>query len=107
MGDAEKNATDAIIGSATSPKIQNGTSLEKKILHENHQNMNISYIAPDGGSRAWLVLLCSFLCNGVIWGVINSYSVLQNEFYENLHSKNDTQASSKAGMYFSYYLFES
>lgn len=52
---------------------------------------------PDGGSRAWLVMVGSFFCNGILFGVINSYGVLQTEFAENLKAKNDTGASSKAG----------
>ncbi|KRT80483.1 membrane transporter [Oryctes borbonicus] len=95
MTDIEKNDN---FESTTLPRIQNGVSSEKKNFLESHEVLNTNHIAPDGGTRAWLVLLCSFLCNGVIWGVINSYSVLQNEFYENLHSKNDTQASSKAAL---------
>lgn len=51
---------------------------------------------PDGGSRAWLVMIGSFFCNGILFGVINSYSVLYNEFYGNLMAKNDTDAASKA-----------
>lgn len=52
---------------------------------------------PDGGSRAWLVMVGSFFCNGILFGVINSYGVLQTEFAENLKQKNDSSASSKAG----------
>ncbi|KAI4458327.1 monocarboxylate transporter [Holotrichia oblita] len=100
MGGAEQNIYDNQNPSVStiSWKNQNGTSLEKKNLQENQIPMTISYVAPDGGSRAWLVLFCAFLCNGVIWGIINSYSVLQHEFYQNLAAKNDTQASSKAAL---------
>ena len=42
-------------------------------------------------------MLCSFLCNGVIFGIINSYGVifshLKNEIY-----KDDPDASSKASL---------
>ncbi|KAK9732088.1 Major Facilitator Superfamily [Popillia japonica] len=100
MGGAEQNIYDNQKPSVStvSWKTQNGTSLEKKNLQESHIPMVVSFVAPDGGSRAWLVLFCAFLCNGVIWGIINSYSVLQHEFYQNLAAKNDTQASSKAAL---------
>lgn len=107
MGGAEQNIYDNQKPSVStvSWKTQNGTSLEKKNLQESHIPMVVSFVAPDGGSRAWLVLFCAFLCNGVIWGIINSYSVLQHEFYQNLAAKNDTQASSKAGKCFSLFSF--
>jgi len=41
------------------------------------KNCNIqNFVPPDGGSRAWLVMIFSFLCNGVIFGIINSSGVL-------------------------------
>lgn len=53
---------------------------------------------PDGGFRAWLIVVCSFLCQGVIFGVINSYSVIHAKLQENLALQNVTGASTKAGM---------
>jgi len=41
------------------------------------KNCNLqNFVPPDGGSRAWLVMIFSFLCNGVIFGIINSSGVL-------------------------------
>lgn len=51
----------------------------------------------DGGSRAWVVMLGSFFCNGILFGVINSYGVLYNEFHDNLEKRNVMNASGKAG----------
>lgn len=51
----------------------------------------------DGGSRAWAVMLGSFFCNGILFGVINSYGVLYSEFHDNLQRKNVTNAAGKAG----------
>lgn len=59
------------------------------------------FTPPDGGSRAWLVMVGSFLCNGILFGVINSYSVLYREFYGNLVAKNVSDASSKACKFWS------
>lgn len=53
--------------------------------------------APDGGTRAWLVLVGSFFCNGILFGVINSYGVLYTEIQDKLTLERVTEASSKAG----------
>lgn len=53
--------------------------------------------APDGGSRAWLVMIGSFLCNGLIFGLINTYSVIFVRLLDDLKADNVADASSKAG----------
>lgn len=40
------------------------------------QEQKIQMEPPDGGAQAWLVMFCSFLCNGIIFGTVNSYGVL-------------------------------
>lgn len=61
----------------------------------------------DGGTRAWLVMIGSFFCNGILFGVINSYGVLYNHFYQSL--QHDPNACAKAGKCFlklhAYFLF--
>lgn len=57
------------------------------------------FAPPDGGSRAWLVMLGSFFCNGILFGVINSYGIFHAEIYNNLINQNVTDASSKAGRF--------
>jgi hypothetical protein len=52
---------------------------------------------PDGGARAWLVMVGSFFCNGILFGVINSYSVLYTEFHKILEDKGSTNPSGEAG----------
>ncbi|BES92831.1 Major Facilitator Superfamily [Nesidiocoris tenuis] len=54
--------------------------------------------APDGGSRAWLVMTGSFLCNGLIFGFINTYSVLYVRILADLKADNVVDASSKAAL---------
>ncbi|KAH0819877.1 hypothetical protein GEV33_002914 [Tenebrio molitor] len=51
---------------------------------------------PDGGARAWLVMVGSFFCNGILFGVINSYSVLYTEFHKILEDKGSTNPSGEA-----------
>lgn len=63
------------------------------------QNDENNFIPPDGGSRAWFVMLGSFFCNGILFGVINSYSIFYDQIYNNLKSENVTDASSKAGKF--------
>ncbi|XP_055853942.1 monocarboxylate transporter 10 isoform X2 [Episyrphus balteatus] len=53
---------------------------------------------PDGGARAWLVMISAFLCNGVIFGIINTYSVLHSFLQDKLTEQHDTEASSKAAL---------
>lgn len=52
---------------------------------------------PDGGTRAWLVMFASFFCNGILFGVINSYGVLYSELHDNLQRRNVNNAAGKAG----------
>nr|AZS64102.1 monocarboxylate transporter [Lygus hesperus] len=54
--------------------------------------------APDGGSRAWLVMIGSFLCNGLIFGLINTYSVIYSRLHKDLEADQVPDASSKAAL---------
>lgn len=69
---------------------QTGSNVQKK---ENHQ----IHVPADGGSRAWVVMLGSFFCNGILFGVVNSYGVLYSEFHDNLQRRNVSNAAGKAG----------
>ena len=55
----------------------------------------------DGGFRAWLVVLVSFLCNGVIFGIINCYGVLYVAFLEQMESAGVANAAFKCCEYVS------
>merc|ERR1712135_99985 len=52
---------------------------------------------PDGGVRAWIVMICSFLCNGIIFGLINSYGAiyvaLKNQYDQEKSESSETKAS--------------
>lgn len=52
---------------------------------------------PDGGAQAWLVMVSAFICNGVIFGFINTYGVLHKLLVQRLTEQGDADASSKAG----------
>jgi hypothetical protein len=54
------------------------------------------HIPPDGGFRAYLVMICAFLCNGILFGIINTYSVIYLSLQRQLKESGDELASSKA-----------
>lgn len=60
-------------------------------------NCNNNSKRMDGGTRAWLICLSSFLCNGIIFGVINSYSLVFVRLQKALEDAGDPESSSKAG----------
>ncbi|XP_014096962.2 monocarboxylate transporter 10 isoform X1 [Bactrocera oleae] len=53
---------------------------------------------PDGGMRAWLVMISAFICNGVIFGIINTYGILYALLTDRLTQAGDNEASSKAAL---------
>ena len=53
----------------------------------------------DGGLRAWLVVLVSFLCNGVIFGIVNCYGVLLVAFLEKMEAAGVANAAFKCCEY--------
>lgn len=53
---------------------------------------------PDGGARAWFVMMGSFLCNGILLGIINSFGVIHTYLQKSLNEAGDPDASSKAGI---------
>ncbi|KAB0802922.1 hypothetical protein PPYR_05108 [Photinus pyralis] len=75
--------------------MQNGVKSPKKLI-ENSDRSQV--IPPDGGARAWMVVICSFCCNGILFGIINSSGVFHREFSTYLESINDTAASRKAAL---------
>lgn len=53
---------------------------------------------PDGGTRAFLVMFSAFLCNSILFGIINTWGTIYITLQEQLESHGDTEASSKACM---------
>ncbi|KAE8751492.1 hypothetical protein FOCC_FOCC001739, partial [Frankliniella occidentalis] len=51
---------------------------------------------PDGGARAWMVLAASFLCNGLLFGIINTYGVIYVYLLMDLEKAKVPDAASKA-----------
>lgn len=57
---------------------------------------NVVYEPPDGSFRGYLVMICAFLCNGILFGIINTYSVIYMSLQKQLKNSGDELASSKA-----------
>lgn len=70
----------------------NGTHIEAPCCRDIHGKE-----PPDGGARAWLVMVSAFLCNGIIFGFINTYGVIHSLLTDRLTKLGDPEASSKAG----------
>lgn len=62
-------------------------------------------VALEGGLRGWLVVVASFLCNGIIFGVINSVGVIYGKIQETLLEAGDEDASAKACKLENYYTY--
>ncbi|XP_021937048.1 monocarboxylate transporter 10 isoform X2 [Zootermopsis nevadensis] len=71
---------------------------EENHIGESQKHEGTSTVPPDGGTRAWLVMIASFLCNGILFGVINTYSVIYVDLQKKLEDKGITEASSKASL---------
>lgn len=54
------------------------------------------YEPPDGGFYAYLIMICAFMCNGILFGIINTYSVIYLSLQRQLKESGDELASSKA-----------
>lgn len=68
----------------------NGAAAVKEVPDDQFQ-------PPDGGFRAWIILISAFLCNGVIFGIINTYGIIYLKLQEQMKAHGDEEASSKAG----------
>lgn len=57
---------------------------------------------PDGGPRAVIVVIASFLCNGLIFGFMNTYSVLNVSILEIFEKVGVENALTKACKFFKF-----
>lgn len=84
-------------GGVTNGTIVNGSAINGHVPAKAKEVAEVSHEPPDGGTRAWLVMIGAFLCNGVLFGVINTYSVVYLSLRKQLQDAGDDEASSKAG----------
>lgn len=52
---------------------------------------------PDGGLRAWMIMVGSFAINGMLFSIINTYSLIYMELQRRLTEAGESEVSSKAG----------
>jgi len=101
---ANGHASLANNGQLHSATVANGKTLSNGTQQQSSQHIEAPCCRdihdrepPDGGARAWLVMVSAFLCNGVIFGLINTYGVLHKLLTERLTAQGDLEANSKAG----------
>lgn len=54
---------------------------------------------PDGGLRAYMIIIASFLTNGLLFGIINSYSVIYTVLSKKLEEEKVSNADGRAGKF--------
>lgn len=54
-----------------------------------------SFVPPDGGVRAWMVMFTSFLCNGIITGIINTSGITYNQIASQMEESGDPHSALK------------
>ncbi|XP_055593221.1 monocarboxylate transporter 10 [Uranotaenia lowii] len=89
---------NAINGTIVNGSVTNGHPLKLAKVESPAQTADLSHEPPDGGTRAWLVMVGAFLCNGVLFGIINTYSVVYLSLQKQLQELGDNEASSKAAL---------
>lgn len=75
-----------------------GTSTTK-IVYEfstNEAAAPQSFEPPDGGARAWCVMISGFFCNSIIFGIINTCGTIYVKLFEYLNEIGVEEAASKA-----------
>jgi len=55
-------------------------------------------VPPDGGWRAWTVLFSSFLCNGIVFGIVNSSGKIFEALDEMYQDQGEDNAATKAAL---------
>ena len=53
---------------------------------------------PDGGCKAWLVMVCSFIVNGVTFGILNTFGIIFVKLKENLEAAGAEEAALKSSL---------
>jgi len=103
------------------PKMTFENNLESLISHKDNNNVNNHvvivpanadkevnnvlknesadvYEPPDGSFRGYAVMISAFMCNGILFGIINTYSVIYLSLQRQLKESGDELASSKASL---------
>lgn len=102
-----KNCSNGDVNGLNSINQKNGST--NKIIYEFSTNETPSQNeVPDGGARAWCVMISAFFCNSIIFGIINTCGSVYVKLYDHLTELGDAEAASKACKYvaFSFEMLE-
>lgn len=77
--------------------VHNGNG--KAAIDDDKYNVLSETPPPDGGTRAWCVMVSAFLCNSILFGIINTCGTIYLQLQEGLELNGDSEASSKAGTF--------
>ncbi|KAK0162174.1 hypothetical protein PV327_008532 [Microctonus hyperodae] len=77
--------------------------LQTNLSQQNNDNVEeqkskTEYTPPDGGIRAWTIMIGSFTINGILFSVINSYSLIFLELIKKLEEFGETEVNAKAAL---------
>lgn len=92
-----KNCSNGDVNGLNS--INQKSSSTNKIIYEFSTNPNetpSSCEPPDGGARAWCVMISAFFCNSIIFGIINTCGTVYVKLFDHLVESGDAEAASKA-----------
>ncbi|KAK0084170.1 hypothetical protein PV326_006382 [Microctonus aethiopoides] len=97
-----KKLNDRIIDEKQ-PFINNQQSPSNNSSKQNNGNVEeqkskMEYAPPDGGIRAWTIMIGSFTINGILFSVINSYSLIFLELIKKLEEIGETEVNAKAAL---------
>jgi hypothetical protein len=92
----ENNADSLIKNNNNNNHVVILPSKPDKVQIDNVKIETVAHEPPDGGFRGYLVMICAFMCNGILFGIINSYSVVYLSLQRQLEESGDPLASSKA-----------
>lgn len=90
------------VENAVAAQTDGGAMCRKRDLDddEDHASEPASAVVepPDGGLRAWMIMIGSFTINGVLFSIINTYSLIYPELQKRLTEAGETEVSSKAAL---------
>jgi len=64
----------------------------------NNETTEIINVPPDGGLWAWVVCVCCFLVNGIIFGIINTFGILFMKLKKDLEANGVEDAATKCAL---------
>lgn len=62
------------------------------------KQVEVDVVPPDGGVRAWVVMICCFLVNGIIFGIINTYGILFVRLKADMEEAGEEDVASKCAL---------